>query len=208
MPSDHATSRHIRLRIAHLAARLMAVDGIDDISLAKRKAARQAGANEAQNLPSNDEVEAALLAYFQLYQADEQAGRLEHLRTCALEMMRALQHFNPQLSGPVLDGSAGRYCDIDLHLFTDNPKDVELFMLNHRFDYRQQHRHIYRGGEPDTIPAYSVTTQEADFRISVFAHDDLRLSLRKTLKGRPFRHAGLESVLAMQDQVQQILNSA
>jgi len=186
----------------------MAVDGIDDISLAKRKAARQAGANETRNLPSNEEVEVALHAYFQLYQADEQAGRLEHLRTCALEMMRALEHFNPQLSGPVLDGSAGRYCDIDLHLFTDYPKDVELFMLNHRFDYRQRHRHVYRGGEPDTIPAFSVATEDADFNIAVFARDDLRLSLRNTLKGRPFRHAGLELVLAMQGQQEQAVNGS
>ena len=32
-----------RSRIAHLAARLMAEDGIEDYALAKRKAARQAG---------------------------------------------------------------------------------------------------------------------------------------------------------------------
>ena len=203
MSRDHAPGRQLRLRIAHIAARLMAEDGIHDYSLAKRKAARQAGAAETRNLPSNEEVEAALHAYQQLYQADEQQMRLSHLRSCALDMMSALERFNPQLTGPVLDGSAGRYSSIDLHLFTDSPKDVELFMLNRGFEYRQRHRHIFRGSEPDTIMALSISTDDADFSISVFEHNDLRLSLRSTQHGRPFRHAGLDSVLAMQDQEQQ-----
>ena len=200
MSRDHNSGRQLRLGIAHIAARLMAEDGIQDFSLAKRKAARQAGATESRNLPSNEEVEAALHAYRQLYQTDEQQVRLKHLRACAMEMMSTLERFNPQLTGPVLDGSAGRYSSIDLHLFTDSPKDVELFMLNRGFEYRQRHRHVYRGGEPDTILALTISTDDADFSISVFAHDDLRLSLRSTPNGRPFRHASLASVLAMQQQ--------
>jgi hypothetical protein len=62
MPRDHANNRQMRERIAHLAARLIAVDGIDDYALAKRKAARQAGAPDTRNLPNNDEVEHALRA--------------------------------------------------------------------------------------------------------------------------------------------------
>ena len=198
MIRDHANGRQLRLRIAHLAARLIAVDGIDDYALAKRKAARQAGAPETRNLPSNDEIDAALHAYLQLYQEDEQAARIAHLRACALDMMRALQRFNPQLSGSVLDGRAGRYSMIDLHLFTDNPKDVELFILNEGFDYVQKHRNVYRGSEPSTIAAYIVRTERADFNISVFAYNDRRLRLSNTSNGRPLRHACLESVQAMQ----------
>lgn len=203
MARDHATSRQLRSRIAHLAARLMAVDGIDDLSLAKRKAARQAGATETRSLPSNEEVEAALESYLKLYQADEHALRLAHLRTCALHMMGILERFNPQLSGPVLEGNAGRYSDIDLHLFTDSPKDVELFMLNKGFEYKQRHRNVYRGAEPATVVAFQVATEDADFNIAVFAYNDLRLSLRATSNGRPFRHAGAASVAAMQFQTQQ-----
>jgi len=202
MPRDHGNGRQLRLQIAHLAARLIAVDGIEDYALAKRKAARQAGAAETRNLPSNDEIDAALHAYLQLYQADEQAERIAHLRACALEMMRALQRFNPQLSGSVLDGRAGRYSMIDLHLFTDNPKDVELFILDQGFDYTQKHRNVYRGSEPSTIAAFVVCTDKADFNISVFAYNDRRLRLSNTSNGRPLRHACLESVQAMQQSEQ------
>ncbi len=200
MARDHATSRQLRSRIAHLAARLIAVDGVDDFSLAKRKAARQAGAPETRSLPSNEEVELALQSYLQLYQADEHAARVAHLRSCALQMMCALERFNPQLSGPVLEGNAGRYSSIDLHLFTDSQKDVEIFMLNQGFEYKQRHRNIYRGAEPATIVAFLVGTNDADFNISVFAYNDLRLSLRSTSNGRPFRHAGIGPVTAMQQQ--------
>ena len=200
MTRDHTASRHMRLRIADLAARLMAIDGIDDIALAKRKAARQIGAIETRNLPTNEEVEVALSSYLQLYQADERTVRLDHLRARALNMMRMLERFNPQLSGAVLDGSVVRYSGIDLHLFTDSAKEVELFLLDQRLDYRSRQRRVYRGSERDIIPVFSVSADDADFNISVFAHIDLRLSLRNSLHGRPFRHAGLDAVTAMQDQ--------
>jgi hypothetical protein len=194
---DQTAGRQIRVRIANIAARLMAVDGVNDLAFAKRKAAREAGAAETRNLPSNEEVETALRDYLQLYQADEHAARLRHLRSCALEMMRTLDRFNPYLSGPVLEGNAGRYADIDLHLFTDGAKDVEFFMLNTKLEYRVRERRVQRGNLPDTISLYSVRTEAADFEISVFAPNDLRISLRASASGRPFRHAGAESIEAM-----------
>ena len=55
MPKD--TGRNdCRSRIAYLAARLMAEDGIEDYALAKRKAARQAGMPDTRELPTNYEV--------------------------------------------------------------------------------------------------------------------------------------------------------
>ena len=38
-----------------------------------------------------------------------------------------MQKFNPYLTGSVLDGTAGRYAEIDIQLFTDSAKDVEIF---------------------------------------------------------------------------------
>jgi len=57
MPKDTPAQRQqMRLRIAHLAARMIAEDGISDYGLAKRKAARQAGAPDSRNLPTNLEI--------------------------------------------------------------------------------------------------------------------------------------------------------
>ena len=193
----HYASRQIRVQIASIAARLIAVDGINDFAHAKRKAAHEAGVAGTRDLPSNEEVEAALRAHLQIYQTDEHAARLVHLRTCALEMMRSLSHFDPHLSGPVLEGNTGRHAVIDLHLFTDDAKDVEFFMQSSKLEYRIRSRRVQRGKLPDTICLYSVRTEAAEFDISVFALHDRRGSLRGGAGGRPFRHAGPDSVEAM-----------
>jgi predicted nucleotidyltransferase len=192
----------MRERIAHLAARLMAVDGIDDYALAKRKAARQAGAPDTRNLPNNDEVEHALRAYQQLYQADEQRDRLRYLRQRAREMMELLARFDPYLSGAVLSGSAGKYSDIDLLLFTDSMKDVEMFLLDRRITYRSGERRIHIGDEARGVPNFSVSTEDADFDITVFAQRDLRAQIRSTPEGRPLERVRidwLDSILAEHD---------
>lgn len=192
MPRDHGNNRQMRERIAHLAARLMAVDGIDDYALAKRKAARQAGAPDTRNLPNNDEVEHALRAYQQLYQADEQRDRLRHLRQRARDMMELLARFDPYLSGAVLSGSAGKYSDIDLLLFTDSMKDVELFLMDRRIAYRSGERRIHIGEELRGVPKFSVNTEDADFDITVFAPRDLRSQIRNTPEGRPLERVRID----------------
>lgn len=192
MPRDHGNNRQMRERIAHLAARLMAVDGIDDYALAKRKAARQAGAPDTRNLPNNDEVEHALRAYQQLYQADEQRDRLRHLRQRARDMMELLARFDPYLSGAVLSGSAGKYSDIDLLLFTDSMKDVELFLMDRRIAYRSGERRIHIGEELRGVPKFSVSTEDADFDITVFSPRDLRSQIRNTPEGRPLERVRID----------------
>ena len=112
----------MRARIAAAAARLMAEDGVDDFSLAKRKAARQLGAESTQALPDNDEIEAALRSHQSLYQGEEQRERTDLLRELALEAMLALAALRPYLCGAVLKGTAGRYSDIELQLFTDDSR--------------------------------------------------------------------------------------
>lgn len=197
MPRDNGNSREMRSRIAHLAARLMAVDGIDEYALAKRKAARQMGAPDTRNLPTDDEVEQALHSYQQLYQADEQKARLAHLRRSARGMMALLSQFHPHLSGPVLSGSAGKYADVDILLFTDSVKDVEMFLINRQVDYRSGERRLFVGDQAETIPHFSISTEEADFEVSVFSPHDLRRPLRASAEGRPFERAGIESVDAL-----------
>ena len=192
MPRDNGNNRQMRERIAQLAARLMAVDGIDDYALAKRKAARQAGAPDTRNLPNNDEVEHALRAYQQLYQADEQRERLHHLRRSARDMMELLARFDPYLSGAVLSGSAGKYSDIDLLLFTDSMKDVEMFLLDRRIAYRSGERRLHIGDEARGVPNFGISTEDADFDITVFAPRDLRAQIRSTPEGRPLERVRID----------------
>lgn len=127
-------SASARASIASAAARLMAEDGITDYHLAKRKAARQLGLTEHVALPDNAEVEAELRAYRTLYQGEEHAEMLAAMRHSALDLLELLADFNPYLTGSVLDGTAGEHSRIDILLFADSAKEVEIFLLNRGID--------------------------------------------------------------------------
>jgi hypothetical protein len=133
-PAQPASS-HLRQSIASAAARLMAEDGIGDYGQAKRKAAKNLGAGEGDALPSNEEVEAELRTYQALFQDEEQTERLRELRKSALDAMEFLSDFRPYLTGAVLDGTAGRYAEIEIELFADSAKDVEIFLLSNNISY-------------------------------------------------------------------------
>ncbi|MBL8403385.1 MAG: hypothetical protein JNL16_02460 [Dechloromonas sp.] len=133
-PERQRQSHGTRASIASAAARLMAEDGITDFYLAKKKAARQLGLPEHTQFPDNAEVEAELRAYRSLYQGDGHAAMLKAMRHSALDLLELLAPFNPYLAGSVLEGTAGEHSRIDILLFADSAKEVEIFLLNRGID--------------------------------------------------------------------------
>jgi hypothetical protein len=129
------SSGYLRRTIAAAAARLMAEDGIADYGMAKRKAARQVGASQSESLPTNDEIESELRTYLAIYQDEEQPERLQELRSIALDVMTVFAEFRPHLTGAVLEGTAGRYAPVEIELFADSSKDVEIFLLSRGIGY-------------------------------------------------------------------------
>lgn len=147
--STPSAASNLRRDIASAAARMMAEDGIGDYGFAKRKAARSLGADDAEALPSNEEVEVELRAYQALYQDEEQPARLRALRQSALGAMDLLADFHPYLKGAVLDGTAGRHSGIELDLYADSAKDVEIMLLSHGISYQPDERRQHRPGAPE-----------------------------------------------------------
>lgn len=188
---------HLRLHIAAAAARMMAEDGIEDLATAKRKAARLLGATDAQMLPANEEVEAELRAYLALYKNDEHADRLHALREIALEVMDELRSFRPYLAGSVLKGTAGRYAEIDLQLFTDAAKDVELHLLNKSIDYSIDEQRLYCGDEPRVVPVLRLEWNGVPVNASICSGRDERSSLKASPGGRPIERANEAAVAAL-----------
>lgn len=194
MPKDSKPKQaQMRARIAAAAARLMAEDGIDDFALAKRKAARQLGASDTQSLPANEEIEAELIAYQALYQGDEQRERIRELRVIALEAMHALSEFRPYLAGAVLKGTAGRYADIDLHLYTDDFKALEFYLLNRDIAYEIAER---RAGNDDIRPLeiLRVEWRGVPVKLAVYPANDERRALKAAPTARAIERANLTTV--------------
>jgi len=193
MPKD--TGRNDRRNhIAYLAARLMAEDGIEDYALAKRKAARQAGMAETRELPTNEEIEEAFRTYQQIYHHEEHRNRPRALRETAVRAMRELARFNPHLTGSVLTGNVGKYADVNLQLFTDNEKTVELYLIDRRIPYTSAQSRLYLGDEMRTVPVYTLNDHGTDIELTVLSTLNLRGPLRTSPEGKNIERAKLQAV--------------
>jgi len=196
--NHHSTRNQMRERIAQLAARLMAADGVQDFALAKRKAARQLGADDTQNLPNNIEIEQALRNYHELYQRDEQRERVRELRRQALAAMRELALFDPHLTGAVLAGTATRYSDISLMLFTDSPKEVELYLLNRNIPFKCGEKRYRFGDNQRSVPTLIFTGGEHEgVEVAILSTAELRHAPRHVGDGRPVDKARRPAVEAL-----------
>jgi len=195
MPKEQKfKQQHMRIRIAAVAARIMAEDGIEDFAMAKRKAARQLGASDTQSLPNNDEIESELRVYQSLYQGEEQRERLHYLRSQALAAMEQLADFKPYLTGPVLKGTAGRYADIDLQVFADSGKELEIFLLNRNIPYQTSELRHYSGNQERAVSVLSMDWQGTPIRVAIYWPGDERQSVKTSALGRPLERAGLDAV--------------
>lgn len=191
MPRNAKHSRHaqysepMRRDISNLAARLMAEEGVSSYAVAKRKAAKQLGVPASEVLPGNQEIEVALRAYMALYQQDELNQRLTLLRREALEMMRLLGAFNPYLTGPALDGSAGRYAEAEIELFADSAKDVEIFLLNKgiSFEHVGMRRNRARPGPDQPEAKLRLEGNETVIQLSIYPQSLERIHRRNPHTG-------------------------
>lgn len=180
-----------RASICDTAARLIAEEGMSDYTLAKRKALRQLGLPDSTPMPTNAEIEAAVREWQAVFQDDEQRERIQHLRQKAAELMAILQDFRPYLTGSVLDGTAGRYAEIDLQLFADSAKEVEIFLLNRNIPYEH--------ATPRNERAEAVLVVESDDAIAnlvIYRPLDERIT-PKGRDGRPRERARLAAVQAL-----------
>jgi hypothetical protein len=175
--------------IAMKAAQLMAEEGVRDYGFAKRKAARQLGMNETENLPTNAQIEEALRTWQSLYQEEEHPARIRELRETALEVMEWLSDFSPWLTGHVLEGTAGRYPEIDIELYPDSAKDVEIFFLNEEVAYTHRDVRSTLPGAPEAI--LSFEWNEVPVRLAIFERDHARQSRKQ----ERIKIAGLRNLL-------------
>ena len=173
------SSNGSRASIASAAARLMAEDGIADYHHAKRKAARQLGLPEHTAYPDNAEVEAELRVYRSLYQEQAHPELIRAMRLSALRLLELLADYSPHLAGSVLDGTAGEHSHIDILLFADSAKEVEIFLLNHGIEFKHADP---RNERAEAVLVLETDTAEANL---VIFPPQLERVVMKQRDGRP-----------------------
>jgi hypothetical protein len=188
MPRNRSRrDNNLRRRIAYDAARMMAVEGVADYATAKWKAARQAGLEDANLLPDNHEIEAALREYQGLYQKDDQPAQLRRLREVAVKVMRDFAAFRPALVGSVLSGTASQHSDVNLQLFTDDPKAFTMFLVNGHYRFEEGSKRVRRGERTEDVPRILIEVEGVAVTLTVLDRDDERLAAARGSADVPIR---------------------
>lgn len=185
----------VRQRIAEEAARIMADEGRSDYLTAKRKAAQRLGWQDSRHLPSNREIEIALVNYIQLFHAHDLSETLHKQFNIAFETMRLLAGFDPRLAGALLQGIATAFSEVQIQVFPDNPEQVALLLQEHGIPYEEASRRLRFGGEQqETVPAFRFLAGDTPVEISVLPLPAAREAPLSPVDARPMKRANLKEV--------------
>ena len=133
MVKDH--TKNIRLSIANKAAEIIMEEGITDYQYAKKKAVRYLDLDTVDLLPSNDEIDKALLDYRLIFKAELDIELVKTIKTEALRIMKFFESFNPYFVTQLSEGLLPKYPIIQITLFSDNMKEVEYILLNNNIPF-------------------------------------------------------------------------
>ena len=177
----------------------MVEHGIQDFSLAKRKAADRLGVRDGANaLPSNAQIQERLVERQRLFEPEALDRRLAKLRQIATDVMEVLGAFRPKLVGPVLDGTATVASPIELHVFSDSPEAVAAALEERGFRLHDSQRRYRFGRELiEQIPGFDLMIDEEELQVMVFPERGPRHSPLSPVDGKPMRRASRSAVLAL-----------
>ena len=190
--------KQTRQRVALEAARIMSEEHLNDFSRARHKAAERLGITVRNDMPSNQEIELELRSYRSIFSDENASSSLLSLRQAALEAMRFFEPFKPRLVGSVLDGTAGVHDTVQLHLFSDLPEDVVVFLMEKGVDFDQRDESVrYKSGKTQTVPCFYFHAGETPFQVFLFPLLDIRQAPLSSVSGLPMKRAGIDEVRSL-----------
>ncbi len=193
--SNKLRDNRLRSLIAQECAKIMAIEGVKDFKLAKRKASIRLGVANRSAMPSNVEIEQAVLEYQRLFDQDN-AGELHDRRAAAERVMIFLERFQAQLVGAVLRGIVSPHPEVQLHAFADAPEEILLYLMEHgiQFETSERRLRLSKGGY-GTYPV-AVFSDEGGITIEViiFNRSDFYEAPLSPVDGKPMSRAGLARV--------------
>lgn len=200
MPARSSPNKQrLRLSIAQEAARILAEEGTRDYHAAKLKAAERLGIIERGYLPKNAEIESALITHQRLFKTDVQPHELLLIRQTSLQLMDLFACYAPRIVGPVLRGTADRHSVIELHLFSDVPEEVAIFLMEQRIPYQTSERRWQIGGQICSYPAFRFHSGDYATELTVFPIDGCRQAPRCPVEQRPMQRASRDKLAALLD---------
>ena len=172
--------------IAASAAQCVVEEGLE-YGPAKRRALKVLGLPPKTPLPNNEQLEAQVRDYIEIFCADTQPGELLALRQHALMWMTRLAAYRPYLGGAVWHGTATRLSDIYLQLFCDDAKSTEIELINQGVDFEARTVNGLHGEPVEALSIHSYCEalgEEIGVHLLINDFDDVRGSLKLDSQGR------------------------
>ena len=189
-----------RVRLAEEAARIILEDGVRDYGLAKRKAADHLGLDARRELPTNVEIEHAVLERNRLFESPATRREYRNRLEAAAVVMKQLAPLQPRLVGPLLLGILEPQPIINLHGFAETVEEVIIELADRGIATRAGERHYGRGGRNLQVPYLSFRGPDGvDIELTIFPPDGLRQAPPSPIDGKPMRRlnlAGVHTLLA------------
>jgi hypothetical protein len=172
--------------IAASAAQCVVEEGLE-YGPAKRRALKVLGLPPKTPLPNNEQVEAQVREYIEIFCADTQPAELLALRQHALVWMTRLAAYRPYLGGAVWHGTATRLSDIYLQLFCDDAKSTEIELINQGVDFEARTVNGLHGEPVEALSIHSFCQdlgEEIGVHLLINDFDDVRGALKLDGQGR------------------------
>ena len=172
--------------IAASAAQWVVEEGLE-YGPAKKRALKVLGLPPRTPLPHNDQVEAQVREYLEIFCAETQPKELLALRRHALVWMTRLAEFRPYLGGAVWHGTATRLSDIYLQLFCDDTKATEIELINKGVDFEARSVNGLQGEPVDALSVHSHCEElgeEIGVHLLINDFDGIRGALKADAQGR------------------------
>ncbi|MES9855649.1 MAG: hypothetical protein ABW166_03470 [Sedimenticola sp.] len=114
------------------------------------------------------------------------------LRRVARDAMGSLAKFHPQLTGPVLSGTADSHSSITLVLFAETTEEVVLQLFELKIPWREEALALHYGdGRTQRRPLLSFVAGEVEIELLVLTLDERRNAPLDPASGHPLKGATL-----------------
>ena len=186
MSKDYAKT--IRLSIAARAAEIIMEEGIDDYQYAKKKAVRYLDLDSLDSLPSNDEIDKALIEYGLIFQNEIDISTIFKIKEEALKIMGLFSNFKPFFLSQITEGLVPKYPTININLFTDNIKEIEYVLLNNNINFEIKDFNILekrtKKKSQRRIPIFTIKNSFFPMKLKVYEEYDIKFSKKNLLNTR------------------------
>lgn len=179
-------------RVVQEAARIICEDGLADYRLAKQKAVERLGLGFGTPLPSNADIQDAVIQYQRLFGGRAYAERLGKLRRTAVQAMRLLKDWRPRLVGAVATGATTDAHKVQLHCFADKPEQIDMLLedCGLRFEVSER-RYRLSNGENLDVPVLTFMAEDVGVDVAVFPERGMRGAPLSPTDGQPMKRLEL-----------------